>query len=73
MSLTSGLIPVTLQVLALAALAVGVGRRSQSWLLRWVTFAVLVGVGFAAVVRLLSKARAGLRGRLRAARCSGSP
>ena len=55
MSLTSGLIPVTLQVLALAALAVGVGRRSQSWLLRWVTFAVLVGVGFAAVVRLFVK------------------
>src|ERR1700754_3965176 len=57
MSLTSGLVPIALQVLALAALVVGVGRRSRSWLLRWVTFAVLVGVGFAAAVRLFVKSQ----------------
>lgn len=48
MSLTTGLIPITLQLLALAAIVVAVGRgRSRSWLKHWLPAAVLAGVGLA--------------------------
>ncbi|MBB3604933.1 S-formylglutathione hydrolase FrmB [Mycolicibacterium sp. BK556] len=53
MSLTSGLIPLTLQLLALVAIVVAIGRgRSRQWLLRWLLVAVLVGVAVAAAVAL---------------------
>ena len=55
MSLTSGFVPITLQIIALIALVVGVGRRRRSWLLRWGTVAVLVGVAFAMAVWLVVK------------------
>ncbi|QZH66831.1 alpha/beta hydrolase [Mycolicibacterium farcinogenes] len=53
MSLTSGLIPITLQLLALVAIVVAIGRgRSPEWMRRWLLAAVLVGVGLAAAARL---------------------
>ncbi len=53
MSLTNGLIPVALQVLALAAAVVAIGRRrGRDWPRRWLPAAVLIGVGFAATMRL---------------------
>lgn len=53
LSLTSGLIPITLQLLALVAIAVAIGRgRSRQWLRRWLLVAVLAGVGLAAAGRL---------------------
>ncbi|GAB5898310.1 alpha/beta hydrolase [Mycolicibacterium mageritense] len=52
MSLTSGWIPVTLQVLALVALVVGVGRRPGVPWVRWLTIALLTGVLFAVAVRV---------------------
>lgn len=55
MSLTGGLVPITLEVLALAALVFGVGRRRGDPLLRWVTIALLTGVLFAVVVRAFVK------------------
>ena len=51
MSLTSGALPVALEVLALTALLIGIGRRSRSWWLRPVTIAVLTGVLLAVAVR----------------------
>ena len=54
LSLTSGLIPITLQILALAAIVVAIGRgRSREWLRRWLLVAVLAGVGLAAAGRLI--------------------
>jgi len=54
LSLTSGLIPIALQVLAIAAIAVAVGRhRPATWLRHWVPAAVLTGTGLAAAVRLV--------------------
>ena len=54
LSLTSGLIPITLQLLALIAIVVAIGRgRSREWLQRWLVAAVLVGTGLAAAARLL--------------------
>ncbi|OLO99704.1 hypothetical protein BVU76_24255 [Mycolicibacterium porcinum] len=53
LSLTNGLIPITLQLLALVAIVVAIGRgRSREWLQRWLVAAVLVGVGLAAAARL---------------------
>ncbi|MGV0809522.1 alpha/beta hydrolase [Mycolicibacterium setense] len=53
LSLTNGLIPITLQLLALIAIAVAIGRgRSREWMRRWLLAAVLVGVGLAAAGRL---------------------
>lgn len=53
LSLTNGLIPITLQLLALIAIAVAIGRgRSREWMRRWLLAAVLVGVGLAAAARL---------------------
>lgn len=53
MSLTSGLIPVTLQLLALVAIVVSIGRRrSRAWMKRWLLVAVLAGTGLAAAARL---------------------
>ncbi|WP_066901407.1 alpha/beta hydrolase [Mycolicibacterium houstonense] len=55
MSLISGWIPITLELLALVALACTIGRQPRSTLLRWVTIALLAGVLFAVVVRLTVK------------------
>lgn len=53
MSLTSGLIPISLQFLALVAIVIAIGRgRSREWMRRWLLAAVLVGVGLAAAARL---------------------
>jgi S-formylglutathione hydrolase FrmB len=53
LSLTNGLIPITLQLLALIAIVVVIGRgRSREWMRRWLLAAVLVGVGLAAAARL---------------------
>lgn len=53
MSLTSGLIPISLQLLALVAIVIAIGRgRSREWMRRWLLAAVLVGVGLAAAARL---------------------
>lgn len=53
LSLTSGPIPLTLQLLAIVAIVVAVGRgRTKEWLRRWLLVAVLVGVGLAAAARL---------------------
>ncbi|MGV0815310.1 alpha/beta hydrolase-fold protein [Mycolicibacterium boenickei] len=53
LSLTGGLIPITLQLLALVAIVVAIGRdRSREWLQRWLLVAMLVGVGLAAAARL---------------------
>ena len=51
MSLLSGFVPITLQVLALAALVFGVGRRSRLWLLQWGAVALMAGVVFAVIVQ----------------------
>lgn len=49
MSLTTGLIPIALQFLALVAIVTAIGRRrSRSWLRHWLLAAVLTGVGLAA-------------------------
>ncbi|OMB94336.1 hypothetical protein A5733_14245 [Mycobacterium sp. NS-7484] len=55
MSLTSGWLPITLQVLALAALVFAIGRPPRSSLLRWATTALLAGVLFAVIVRAVVK------------------
>ncbi len=48
MSLIDGPIPLLLQLLALIAIVVAIGRgRSRQWLLRWILVAVLVGVASA--------------------------
>jgi S-formylglutathione hydrolase FrmB len=47
LSLMHGWIPVTVQVLAAAALLAAVGRRSRRWGLTWLPWAVLVGVALA--------------------------
>ncbi|OBI73818.1 hypothetical protein A5664_03825 [Mycolicibacterium fortuitum] len=53
LSLTNGLIPITLQLLAFIAIVVAIGRgRSLQWMRRWLLGAVLVGVGLAAAARL---------------------
>ena len=53
LSLTNGLIPITLQLLALIAIVVAIGRgRSREWMRRWLLAAVLAGVGLAAAARL---------------------
>ena len=58
LSLTHGLIPITLQLLALVAIAVAVGRhRSTKWLKRALPGAVLTGLGLAAGMRLFVKDR----------------
>lgn len=51
MSLISGVVPIALEVFAIAALLLGIGRRPRSWLLRSVTVALLAGVLFAMIVR----------------------
>src|SRR5262245_52726836 len=55
MSLTSGWVPITLEVLALVALLLGVGRRPGVPWVRWVTIALLTGVLFAVAVRVFVK------------------
>ena len=53
LSLTDGLIPIILQVLAVGAIIVAIGlKRSDNWLLRWIPAAVMTGVGLAAAIRL---------------------
>lgn len=52
MSLISGWVPITLELLAVAALMFAIGRPPRSELLRWVTIALLAGVLFAVVVRV---------------------
>lgn len=53
LSLTNGLIPLTLQLLAVVAIVVAIGRgRSRKWLLRVLLLAVLIGVAVAAAVAL---------------------
>ncbi|OBB13267.1 hypothetical protein A5761_02005 [Mycolicibacterium setense] len=53
LSLTNGLIPITLQLLALITIVIAIGRgRSREWMRRWLLTAVLVGVGLAAAARL---------------------
>ncbi|GAA2775758.1 alpha/beta hydrolase [Mycolicibacterium pallens] len=53
LSLISGLIPLTLQLLAVIAIVVAIGRgRSRRWLLRSLLLAVLVGVALTAAVTL---------------------
>lgn len=53
LSLTHGLIPIVLQLLALAAIVVAIGRgRSRDWMQRWLLAAVLAGIGLAAAARL---------------------
>jgi S-formylglutathione hydrolase FrmB len=53
LSLTSGMIPITLQLLALVAIVVAIGRgRSRDWMQRWLLAALLVGVGLAGAARL---------------------
>ncbi|WKG04779.1 alpha/beta hydrolase family protein [Mycolicibacterium sp. HK-90] len=55
MSLISGLVPIILEVLAIAAVVLAIGRPSRSVLLRWVTIALLAGVLFAVIVRVTVK------------------
>lgn len=53
LSLTTGLIPLTLQLLAVVAIVVAIGRgRSRQWLWRCLLVAVLVGAGVAAAAAL---------------------
>lgn len=55
MSLISGVVPIALEVLAIAALLLGVGRRPRPWLLRSVTTALLAGVLLAVLTRMFVK------------------
>lgn len=55
MSLTSGWVPTTLELLALAALVFAIGRPPRSALLRWVTIALLTGVLLAVIIRVTVK------------------
>jgi len=50
MSLMHGLLPVTVQVLALAVLGVAISWRSRRWRVQRVPLALLVSVALAAVV-----------------------
>jgi len=51
-SLTTGWLPITVQVLTLAAVAFAVGRRSRDWARRWIPGALMVGFATAAALRL---------------------
>lgn len=55
MSLVSGVIPIALEMLAIAALLVGVGPRTRPWLLRAVTIALLTGLLLAILTRTFVK------------------
>jgi hypothetical protein len=44
MSLTSGWLPITLQILALALLLVAIGWRSRRWRRLWLPVTLLAGV-----------------------------
>jgi predicted alpha/beta hydrolase len=50
MSLMHGLLPVTVQVLALAVLGVAISWRSRIWRVQRVPLALLVSIALAAVV-----------------------
>lgn len=54
-SLTTGWLPLTIQLLALAVLAAAIGRRSRDWRLRWLPAALMVGFATAAATRLFVK------------------
>lgn len=55
MSLISGVVPIALEVLAIAALVLGIGRQAGRPLLRRLTVALLTGVLLAVVVRTFVK------------------
>ncbi|WP_445170365.1 alpha/beta hydrolase-fold protein [Mycolicibacterium sp. Dal123E01] len=54
-SLTAGWLPVIVQVFAVAALVLAVGRRTRSWHVHWIPAALMVGCATAAAVRLFVK------------------
>ena len=51
-SLTTGWLPITVELVTLGILAFVVGRRSPQWMLRWIPAALMVGFALAAAVRL---------------------
>jgi S-formylglutathione hydrolase FrmB len=51
-SLTTGWLPVTVQLITFVALVLAVGRRGRHWLAHWIPGALMVGFGTAAAVRL---------------------
>lgn len=51
-SLTSGWLPVLIQILTAAAVVYAVGRRSRYWNVHWIPAALMVGFALAAAVRL---------------------
>lgn len=51
-SLTSGWLPVTIQLATLVLLAGAVGRRSRDWRLRWLLASLMVGFATAAAARV---------------------
>ncbi|MGV0744996.1 alpha/beta hydrolase [Mycolicibacterium sp. XJ870] len=55
MSLTSGWLPITVQILTLAMLVAAIAWRSPQWLFRWVPIALGAGVVLAVIVRLFVK------------------
>ena len=55
LSLTTGWLPLTIELVTMAVLAAAVGWRSRDWRLRWVLAALMVGFATAAAVRLFVK------------------
>jgi S-formylglutathione hydrolase FrmB len=51
-SLTTGWLPILIQIVALAAVVAAVGRRSRDWYRRWIPGALMVGFATAAALRL---------------------
>ncbi|MFN8226814.1 MAG: alpha/beta hydrolase-fold protein [Mycobacterium sp.] len=51
-SLTTGWLPMAVQLLALASVIVSVGRRPPDWIRRWIPGALMVGFATAAALRL---------------------
>jgi S-formylglutathione hydrolase FrmB len=55
-SLTSGWLPITIQLVTVAALSFAIGRqRTRSWLLHWIPGALMAGFATAASIRLFVK------------------
>lgn len=55
MNLTSGWLPITLQISTLVVLVAAIGWRTPRWRTRWVPIAIGAGVAFAVIVRLFVK------------------
>jgi S-formylglutathione hydrolase FrmB len=54
-SLTTGWLPITLQVITVAVLVLAVGRRTRYWHLHWIPAGLMVGFATAGAVRLFVK------------------